>query len=168
MLHLHKPTREELRFRQELLSDPSTISYNHAYGGTIVFPPARWEGWAAHWLDAADGARFYRYLAREDGIFVGETAYHYDEAQRIYICDIIVHARYRHQGYGREGLRLLCDAARAQGVTALYDDIAADNPSVALFLACGFEIAARTADIVLVCKHLQEDEKPVRDTISSV
>ena len=116
MLHLHKPTREELRFRQELLSDPSTMSYNHAYGGTIVFPPARWEGWAAHWLDAADGARFYRYLAREDGIFVGETAYHYDEAQRIYICDVIVHARYRHQGYGREGLRLLCDAARAQGV----------------------------------------------------
>ena len=55
MLHLHKPTREELRFRQELLSDPSTMSYNHAYGGTIVFPPARWEGWAAHWLDAADG-----------------------------------------------------------------------------------------------------------------
>ena len=86
MLHLHKPTREELRFRQELLSDPSTMSYNHAYGGTIVFPPARWEGWAARWLDAADGARFYRYLAREDGIFVGETAYHYDEAQRIYIC----------------------------------------------------------------------------------
>ena len=84
MLHLHKPTREELRFRQELLSDPSTMSYNHAYGGTIVFPPARWEGWAAHWLDAADGTRFYRYLAREDGIFVGETAYHYDEAQRIY------------------------------------------------------------------------------------
>ena len=41
MLHLHKPTREELRFRQELLSDPSTMSYNHAYGGTIVFPPAR-------------------------------------------------------------------------------------------------------------------------------
>ena len=99
---------------------------------------------------------------------MGETAYHYDEAQRIYICDIIVHARYRHQGYGREGLRLLCDAARAQGVTTLYDDIAADNPSVALFLACGFEIAARTADIVLVCKHLQGDEKPVRDTISSV
>ena len=115
MLHLHKPTREELRFRQELLSDPSTMSYNHAYGGTIDFPPARWEGWAARWLDAADGARFYRYLAREDGIFVGETAYHYDEAQRIYICDIIVHARYRHQGYGREGLRLLCDAARAAG-----------------------------------------------------
>ena len=65
MLHLHKPTREELRFRQELLSDPSTMSYNHAYGGTIVFPPARWEGWAAHWLDAADGARFYRYLAAD-------------------------------------------------------------------------------------------------------
>ena len=79
-----------------------------------------------------------------------------------------MHARYRHQGYGREGLRLLCDAACAQGVTALYDDIAADNPSVALFLACGFEIAARTADIVLVCKHLQGDEKPVLDTISSV
>lgn len=39
MLHLHKPTREELRFRQELLSDPSTMSYNHAYGGTIVFSP---------------------------------------------------------------------------------------------------------------------------------
>ena len=71
MLHLHKPTREELRFRQELLSDPSTMSYNHAYGGTIVFPPARWEGWAAHWLDAADGSGFYRYLAGEGHKYVG-------------------------------------------------------------------------------------------------
>ena len=35
---LKKPTLEEMYFREKLLSNPETMSYNHAYGGTINFP----------------------------------------------------------------------------------------------------------------------------------
>ena len=37
MLTQHRPTLEELRFRQSMLGDPETMSYNHAWGGTIPF-----------------------------------------------------------------------------------------------------------------------------------
>ena len=42
---LHRPALEELSFRQSLLSDPDTMAYNHAWGGTIDFPQERWEDW---------------------------------------------------------------------------------------------------------------------------
>ena len=40
---LKSPTIEELWFIEKLLSDPETMSYNHAYGGTINFPKEQWE-----------------------------------------------------------------------------------------------------------------------------
>ena len=38
MLTLHKPGYEDLWFRQKMLGDEETMSYNHAWGGTIPFP----------------------------------------------------------------------------------------------------------------------------------
>ena len=45
---LKSPTFEELWFIEKLLSDPETMSYNHAYGGTINFPKEQWEEWYAY------------------------------------------------------------------------------------------------------------------------
>lgn len=36
MLELIKPTLEQLSFKQELLSDEKTMSFNHKYGGTMI------------------------------------------------------------------------------------------------------------------------------------
>lgn len=69
----------------------------------------------------------------EENEYVGEIAYHYDNQRGIYICDIKIMAKYRNKGYGTEGIKLLCDAAKRNGVAVLYDDIAADNPSYHLF-----------------------------------
>ena len=33
---------------------------------------------------------------------------------------------------------MLCEAAKANGVQTLYDDIAIDNPAIKLFLKTGF------------------------------
>ena len=63
-------------------------------------------------------------------------------------------AKYRHQGFGSEGINLLCKAAKENGISALYDDIAADNPSWKLFLKNGFEIDYRDADVVMVKREL--------------
>ena len=153
-MKLHTPTFEELWFKEELLADHQTMSYNHAYGGTIPFPREKWAAWYDRWIVHHENKRFYRYLTRDDGTFVGEIAYHLDEERGITIADVIVHAKYRGRGYGRAGLNLLCQAAKDNGVTVLYDDIAIDNPAVTLFLKCGFAEEYRTDEIIMLKKQL--------------
>lgn len=133
--------------------DVQTMEYNHAYGGTIQFPRERWEEWYCRWVAPGDRKRFYRYLKNEAG-FVGEASYHFDEERGVYLTDVLVDARFRHRGFGKEGLRLLCGAARANGVQALYDNIAIDNGAVKLFLSCGFTEIGRTAEAIWVKKDL--------------
>lgn len=152
---LYRPALEELSFRQSLLSDPDTMAYNRAWGGTIDFPQERWADWYQRWLEDNSGARFYRYLYDPQlDTFVGEAAYHLDEELGGYICDVIVSARYRGRGYGTQGLSLLCQAAKANGVSRLLDNIAADNPSVSLFRKAGFREIGRNETYVMVAKDL--------------
>lgn len=152
---LHRPALEELSFRQAFLSDPATMAYNHAYGGTIDFPQERWADWYNRWVEDASGERFYRYLYDpQTGNFVGEAAYHFDGELGGYICDVIVPADCRGRGYGTQGLALLCAAAKANGVERLYDNIAVDNPSIDVFLRSGFREVSRNGEYVLVAKDL--------------
>lgn len=72
----------------------------------------------------------------------------------MYIADIIVMAKYRGKGYGSAGLKLLCDCAKETGIQCLYDDIAVDNPAIALFLKQGFREEYRTEDFVMLKKVL--------------
>lgn len=155
MIVLVRPEREDLWFRESLLADPATMSYNAAWGGTIPFPESRWEDWYRRWLEDPEGKRFYRYLKdSENGDYVGETAYHFDETRRIWLADVIVAAKYRGKGYGREGLRLLCEAAADNGVDVLRDDIAADNPARILFLQEGFIEEYRMEELIMLKKIL--------------
>ncbi len=152
---LYRPELEELTFRQKLLADPQTMAYNHAYGGAIDFPRDRWADWYARWVETETGERFYRYLYHKaGGVFVGEAAYYYDKTFGEYVCDVLVAARYRGQGYGRQGLELLCAAAKKNGVKRLVDNIAIDNPSVSLFVSAGFRERLRKDEYILVEKEL--------------
>ncbi len=153
MLRLITPKYEELEFRQKMMADEATMSYNHAWGGTIDWPKDKWEDWYDYWITDSEGERFYRYLQNEEtGEYVGEIAYHFDGEH--YIADVVVHAKYRGKGFGREGLRLLCEEAKANGIEALYDDIAIDNPAVRMFLGAGFVEEFRTEEIIMVKKDL--------------
>lgn len=155
MIQLYMPTFDDLWFRQKLLNDAETMSYNNAYGGVIDFSKDKWENWFDFWVNAPEEKRFYRYLLEtENNKFVGETAYHYNEQQGIFIADIIVSAEYRGKGYGNCGLQLLCKAAKDNGVKELYDDISADNPAVSLFLKNGFYEEYRTDEIIMLKKGL--------------
>ena len=154
MLTLYKPKPEDLWFRQMMLGDEDTMSYNHAWGGTIPWPESKWSSWYDAWVVQHEGKRYYRYLKDEGGQFVGEIAYHYDEDRNIHICDVIVLAKYRGRGYGSAGINLLCQAAKENGIAVLYDDIAADNPSWKLFLKNGFEIDWQNDEVVMVKKTL--------------
>jgi len=151
---LYTPAPEDLWFKERMLSDPETMSYNHAYGGTIPFPREKWAAWHDRWVAHPADKRFYRYLQLEDGTFVGETAYRTDEERGIILADVIVHAKYRGNGYGGTGLELLCRAAKENGMDVLYDEIAADNPAVSLFLRHGFTEEYRTNEIIMLKKYL--------------
>ena len=153
MLELYEPQVEDLWFKEKMMGDEQTMSYNHAYGGTIPFPKEYWTDWHSRWITNHEGKRFYRYIKDRD-TFVGEVAYHFDGERQIYIADVIIYAPYRGKGYGRKGLLLLCETAKANGIRELYDDIAIDNSSVALFLKCGFVEVLRTTEYVLVKKEL--------------
>ncbi len=154
MLTLHKPILEELWFREKMLGDEETMSYNHAWGGTISFPKEHWGDWYNYWLTNHENRHFYRYLQTEDGSFVGEAAYHYDAELNMYIADIIVFSEERGRGYGKEGLRLLSMAAKEHGIEVLYDNIAIDNPAIALFLQQGFFEDYRTEEFIFLKKIL--------------
>lgn len=155
VIKLYRPRLEELRFRQSLLGNPDTMAYNHAYGGTIDFPPERWTDWYARWMEDKTGTRFYRYLLQlETGKFVGEAAYCFDSEFGGYICDVLVSAKCRGQGFGRQGLAQLCAAAKENGIARLMDNIALDNPSIELFRRMGFRERLRTDEYILMEKEL--------------
>lgn len=153
MIELYKPHIDDLWFREKMLSDEHTMSYNHVYGGTISFSKEYWTDWYDRWIRNHNGKYFYRYI-KENDTFVGEVAYHFDKERQIFLTNVIIYAPYRKKGYGQRGLLLLCKKAKENGITALYDDIAIDNSSITLFLKCGFEEIQRTSEYVLVKKEL--------------
>ena len=151
MLKVVKPELEDLWFRESMMSDIETMSYNDAWGGTIPFPKEDWEEWYTLWVRNSGQERYYRYLKDDaNKVFVGEISYHFDKLRNIYICDVIIKAEFRKQGFGTQGIQLLCEAAKANGVEVLYDDIAADNPSAHLFLKNGFSIEFQNDEILMV------------------
>lgn len=153
MLELIKPTLKQLSFKQELLNDEETMSFNHKYGGTIDFNRDRWQSWYDKWIGSKNPHYFYRYLySNEYQCFVGEIAYHYEDDR--YLCDVIIHSKYRNLGYGSKGLDLLCKCAKENGINVLYDDILLDNSSVHMFLKHGFHIVDKTEECYIVRKYL--------------
>lgn len=151
MLTLYKPAMNDLWFRQRLLADPVTMSYNEKWGGVIDFPEDRWQAWYERWIDR-EPSRFYRYLVSENGQFVGEISFHTEDGRCL--LDVIVFSPFRKKGYGREGLHLLCAAAKTMGYTEVWDSIALDNPGIALFLSEGFTVEYRDETAVWMRKVL--------------
>lgn len=125
-LTLHVPRRDELWFRQSLLSDPATMAYNAPWfppDGCMDFPESEWYDFCDWWI-GHEPDRFYAYLRRiSDGVFVGEVNYHRPADCEHWDMGIVVSAAYRGSGYGVEGLRLLVKHAFLDdGVTCLQND----------------------------------------------
>ena len=83
-IELYVPKPEDLWFRQSLLGDSATMSYNKGYElgfpgyhndtGCIDFPVEAHSGWYARWI-GAEPQRFYAYLREtETGEFLGEVS----------------------------------------------------------------------------------------------
>lgn len=54
-LELYRPAVRDLWFKRDLLVDKATMSYNHAWGGTVDFPEELWGRWHAAWVEREGG-----------------------------------------------------------------------------------------------------------------
>ena len=137
-----------------MLADAETMAYNRHWGGTVDFAEDRWADWYDWWLVHHEDKRYYRYVRQAGGAFVGEIAYHWDEALGGFVANVIIYAPYRGQGYGGQALDMLCAAAKENGVKRLHDDIAIDNEALGLFLRRGFVEQGRTDEKIILVKEL--------------
>ena len=153
-ISIYKPDYKDLWFRKMILEDEETMSYNHAWGGTISFPEESWRDWYDYWLNDSDNNHYYRYIKNEEDSFIGEIAYHFDDELSGYIANVIIYSKERGKGYGSEALDALCKVAKENGILELYDDIAIDNQAIKLFLNHGFVEIKRTTDKVILKKQL--------------
>ncbi len=147
------PKLEDLWFRQRLMADPDTMSYNanwdvdyagyHRETGCIDFPEEQWASWYAHWI-GQEPERFYAYIRRmSDGAWIGEVNFHHTPEKDWYDMGIVLYAPYRGRGYAVPALKLLLDHAfRVCGVNRIHNDFEVARNEVAAWkthLAAGFQ-----------------------------
>jgi len=149
-LRLYQPQYQELLFREQLLSDPDTMSFNrfrepaedyHPQTGCIDFPPSHWAMWYSFWLER-EPENFYAVVA--DGRTpLGEVSWYYDG--ETYRAGIILLARHRRKGYCAPALKLLAERAfRVHGLPELTVTLStASTAAVKGFLSAGFRRVRR-------------------------
>lgn len=120
-LYLHIPSFEELYFRQKILGQPDTMSYNKGYKlrfdnydnetGCIDFGKEYWSDWYSRWV-SNEPERYYAYLTGiESNNYVGEVSFRYDKNIDYHCIGIVIEAKYREKGYCSEGLIRLAEKA---------------------------------------------------------
>ncbi len=161
-VHLHIPTLDEMWYRQKIMQDPATMSYNKGYDidspdydretGCIFFPREEWTGWYDYFV-GREPERFYAYIVNDtDGAFIGEVNLHRSNCGSWHEMGIVIEARYRGHGYSRCALKLLLvHAFEKMNVSEVRNDF--EEPRIAAMkthLSVGFEEYKREDDIVLL------------------
>lgn len=159
-LTLHTPELSELWYRQQMMGDPGTMSYNAGYElgidgyhpdtGCIDFPPERWERWYGRFI-GREPERFYAYLVRkEDGAFVGEVVLRQEGEPGRYEMGVVIERCHRGNGYSAEAMTLLLDTAfnRLGAKTVCNDFERTREAALRIHLAAGFEVAGEENGIV--------------------
>ena len=151
MLKLVVPKKEELGYRTKLLSDKNTMNFN--LEGPVDFNKKIYDAWYDYWMN--DNKRYYAYVYDEDiDKYIGEVSYYYEEDYQEYVLNIIIEAKYRRLGKGKEAIELLCLKAKENGLRFLCDDIDNSNPAKKLFLDLGFKEVWMLGNITMLRKRL--------------
>lgn len=149
-LYLHVPAYRELWYRQKIMQDPDTMSYNRGYDlksegydkatGCMAFPERKWAEWYDYFI-GQEPQRFYAYVVRKsDGAFIGEVNVHRNQNAAWYEMGIVLEAKYRGNGYANKALRLLLrhtfDEMNADAVHNAFEE--ERSAAVRTHLAAGF------------------------------
>ena len=120
-LNLHVPSFEELEYRQKILSQEDTMSYNKEYNlgienynnetGCIDFSKKYWKNWYTKWISESVD-RYYAYIVNSNtGDFIGEICFYYEKQNNLYRIGIVIESKYRGNGYCSKALIKLADKA---------------------------------------------------------
>lgn len=161
---LHIPSFDELNYRQTILMQRETMSYNkgfeiknkgyHKDTGCVDFPESQWASWYKFWIDNKPHC-YYAYIVRKrDNQFIGEVNIHLNSENNWYEMGIVIEGKYRGMGYSAEGLKqLLSVAFRVYNAKAVHNSFES-NRSIAfkLHVDAGFKIImseGRTIDLLI-------------------
>jgi len=149
-LYLHVPAYEELWYRQKIMQDPDTMSYNKGYDlnfdgydkatGCIAFPKQKWVDWYTYFIEQ-EPQNFYAYIVREfDEKFIGEVNAHMNVDAGWYEMGIVLEAKYRGKGYAVAALRLLLQHVfEKMGAEAVHNEFEEErSAAVRTHLSAGF------------------------------
>ena len=148
-ISLYIPNIEDYWFEELMESDPETMSYNAGYDvsyygyhydtGCIDFPQERWN---IAYERRVNENRYFAYI-KDNTIdeFVGYVNYQFIKDENRYDCGIVIYSKFRGKGYAKKGLMLLCEEAKKNGVTEMYDNFEIDRGNtLKIFEAVGFKI----------------------------
>lgn len=153
MLTLYIPELKDYWYEQKLQSDPKTMEYNAGYDvsyygyhydtGCIDFPEDKWE---EVYDKRKNDNRFFAYLKDlSTNEFVGYVNYHFNKNDNRYECGIVIEDKHRGKVYSKEGLKLLCEKAKLNGISSLYDNFEKDRSNIKVFENLGFEAFEETS-----------------------
>ena len=181
-LYLHIPAYEELWYRQKIMQDPDTMSYNKNHDlnfdsydkttGCIAFPEQEWEDWYSYFI-GQEPQRFYAYIVREsDGAFIGEVNVHRNVDANWYEMGIVLEAKYRGKGYAVAALRLLLQHAfEKMNADAVHNDFEEErSAAVQTHLSAGFTRYRQENRILelLITREQYFRQKAIRSMTSAI
>ena len=98
------PEIDDLYYHKRLVENPKTMSFSEP----ISFGEEKWEAFYKAEVDRDPSEKFLAYIFCDDCMdFTGEISYKYDEEVGGFLSFILIEAKHRHDGYGKEALRLL-------------------------------------------------------------
>ncbi len=160
-ISLYVPKLDDYWYEEKLLADAETMNYNAGYEvtydgydyntGCIKFPKDKWYD---KYQKRKSRNEYFAYIKNNlNNEYVGYVYYHYDKELKHYDCGILIEAKYCGMGYAKAAIKELCNVAKENGISELYDNFEIERKAVLkVFEDVGFKI-----EHVLTWKKFDKD-----------
>lgn len=150
-ISLYCPNVTDYWYEAMILSDPLSMSYNAGYNvsyegynkenGCINFPKNKWLN---KYNKRKHNGDYFAYIKDNDiNEYIGYVNYQYNKNDKRYECGILIEAKYRGHGYAVPALKLLCEEAKKNKISELYDSFEMTRKNtLEVFLSAGFSIVS--------------------------
>lgn len=141
---LYIPKLDDYWYEEKLHNDKLTMEYNAGWDvsyngynyedGTIEYSEEKKE---ENFKKRKINGNYFAYILDENlNEFVGYCNYTTKDGKTI--CGILIECKFRGLGYSKEGLSLLLDIAKKNGINEIYDDFEEDRIGNKIFYDLGF------------------------------
>lgn len=151
-IYLKQPNINELHYRQEWMQDYNTMKYNAGYDldlsgydkatGIIVKTNEEMLTWYNNWINKEPNKYFAYIYDNKINEPIGEVYYYLDNDK--YNIGILIQDKYRGRGLSKFGIELLCEIAKQNGISELYDTFESNRINVIkIFKNTGFKVISK-------------------------